>query len=214
MKIDKEKPLPDHTKLDYDECCAFLILKELFPERYPMLQISDKPDLQGIDRGIEVTIANDGKYQEALNNWVKAYTCADEEKQKNYIERMKQLGVTYTGGVQVWPVEENPSMDNIKNAVNKKMKKVSLGKYKKFREYELFIFTNTFLHEKLLREVIEFFENLDVFDYFVRVYILETGFKLHIFQRNSHEIVDIDIFEQTKRNVRARKMVEEAEVVE
>lgn len=38
MKIDKNKPLPDHTKLHYDECCALLVLKELFPDRYSKLE--------------------------------------------------------------------------------------------------------------------------------------------------------------------------------
>ena len=83
MKIDKNKPLPDHTKLDYDECCAKLILEELFPNRYHNLLLADKPDLQGTNVGIEVTIANDSKMQEALNNWVKAYNCSDEKKKAN-----------------------------------------------------------------------------------------------------------------------------------
>ena len=73
MKIEKDKPLPDHTKLDYDECCALLTLKELFPEQYSELILDDKPDLQGREVGIEVTIAGDRKHQEALSNWVKAY---------------------------------------------------------------------------------------------------------------------------------------------
>lgn len=80
MKIDKNKPLPEHTKLDYDECCALLVLKELFPDRYNTLEISDKPDLQGVNVGVEVTIADDKNHQEALKNWVKAYHCDDEKK--------------------------------------------------------------------------------------------------------------------------------------
>lgn len=87
MKIDKNKPLPDHTKLDYDECCALLILRELFPDRYSTLEIDDKPDLQGLKVGVEVTIADDRNRQEALNNWIKACYCDDEKKRKYYIER-------------------------------------------------------------------------------------------------------------------------------
>ena len=201
MKIDKDKPLPDHTKLKYDECCAFLILKERFPERYNILAISDKPDLQGVDIGIEVTIANDRKHQEALNNWVKAYNCNDEQKREHYIERMKQLGVSYTGGIQLWP-GRIPSFKYIKEAVNIKMEKVKSGKYKRFREYELFVFTDTWLYEDLLREGIIFFES---------THILEKECKLHIFEKKYYEMVDIDIYEQSERNIRARRMVEQAE---
>ena len=71
VAIDPGKPLPDHTKLDYDECCAKLTLEELFPERYAQLTLADKPDLQGQDVGIEVTVANDPKMQEALNKYKK-----------------------------------------------------------------------------------------------------------------------------------------------
>lgn len=66
MKIDKNRPLPEHTKLDYDECCALLVLKELFPDRYSTLEILDKPDLQGVNVGVEVTIANIKELGESL----------------------------------------------------------------------------------------------------------------------------------------------------
>ncbi len=58
--------MPDHTIIDYDECCALLILKELFPERYTDLVLDDKPDLQGRKIGIEVTIAIERDHQEAV----------------------------------------------------------------------------------------------------------------------------------------------------
>lgn len=210
MKIDKDKPLPDHTKLDYDECCALLILKELFPDRYRVLEISDKPDLQGLNIGVEVTIADDRNHQEALNNWVKAYNCDDEKRREQYIERMKQLGVTYTGGIQSWP-GWNPSFKYVKEAVNTKIKKVKFGKYKHFLSYELFIFTDTWMHETILKEAEKFFTDNNVFEYFNRVYILENGFKLNIFEQNNYQNVVIDIAEQSERNIRARRMVEQAE---
>ena len=33
-------------KLRWEECCAKLILERVFPERFGVLTISDKPDLQ------------------------------------------------------------------------------------------------------------------------------------------------------------------------
>lgn len=210
MKIDKNKPLPDHTKLDYDECCALLVLKELFPDRYSTLEISDKPDLQGVNVGVEVTIADDRNHKEALNNWVKAYHCDDEKKREHYIERMKQLGVTYTGGIQAWPGQV-PSLKYVKESIHAKIRKLKAGNYKRFLNDELFIFTNTWMHQTLLNEAEKFLADNKVFEFFSRVYILEQGSNLHIFEENDYKKVIIDVAEQTDRNIRARRIVEQAE---
>ena len=44
-KIEKNKPLPCHTRLNYDECYAKIILETFFPELFHNLEIKDKPDL-------------------------------------------------------------------------------------------------------------------------------------------------------------------------
>lgn len=126
MEAEKFKPLPDHTRLDYNECCAKLLLEELFPSRYPELKLADKPDLQGQSVGIEVTIADSEKHKEALNNWIKANNCTDENKKAKYTERMNQLGVEYTGGIQCW-TSINPSFALTRNAVDTKIKKLKKG---------------------------------------------------------------------------------------
>ena len=210
MMIESNKTLPDHTKLDYDECCAFLILKELFPERYNSLKIADKPDLQGDKIGIEVTIASDKKYQEALNNWVKANACEDDNKKQKYIERMSQLGVRYTGGIQAWPGQV-PSFKYVRESVKSKVTKLNKGNYAKFEEYELFIFTDTWMHEDIVQEAAEYFETNQIFDFYRKIYILEKGYLLFIFEKSNVDCIEIDISEQTDRNIRARKMVELAE---
>lgn len=213
MRIDKNKPLPDHTKLDYDECCALLVLKELFPERYANLEIKDKPDLQSDTIGVEVTIADDKKHQEALNNWLKAYHCEDESKKEKYIERMKQLGVTYTGGIQTWG-NYMPSVNMIFEAINKKIEKVAKSNYREYDNYELFVFSDVWMHESVTEELKEYLENNDVFESYNIVYLLEMGYILHVFTRDDYRIVEIDKTEQTNRNIRAREMVELAEIQE
>lgn len=210
MKIDKNKPLPEHTKLDYDECCALLVLKELFPDRYSILEISDKPDLQGVNVGVEVTIADDKNHQESLKNWVKAYHCNDEKKRKRYIERMKQLGVEYTGGIQSWPGRV-PSLKHVKESVNTKIGKLKSRNYEEFPSYELFIFTDTWMHENILEEMEKFLADSNAFKAFNRVYVFEQESNLHIFEENNYQRVVIDITEQSERNIRARRMVEQAE---
>lgn len=185
-------------------------MKELFPDRYSTLEILDKPDLQGVNVGVEVTIADDRNHQEALNNWVKACHCDDEKKSKYYIERMKQLGVIYTGGIQAWPGQV-PSLKYVKESIHAKIRKLKAGNYKRFLNDELFIFTDTWMHKTLLNEVEKFLADNKVFEFFSRVYILEQGSNLHIFEENYYKKVIIDVSEQTDRNIRARRIVEQAE---
>ena len=68
-KIEKNKPLPCHTKLDYDECYAKIILETFFPELFHNLEIKDKPDLIDTQHkiGIEVTNATSKKEREILS---------------------------------------------------------------------------------------------------------------------------------------------------
>jgi len=210
MKIEKGKPLPEHTKIDYYECCAKLILLEIFPNDYSFLEIKDKPDLHGENVGIEVTIANNQKHQEALNNWIKANYCDDGEKKQRYIERMKQLGVTYTEGFQVWPGTV-PSLQYIKQAVDIKVNKLQSGSYKVFPRYELFIFTDTWLHEQLVKEACDYFSKNNIYEFYQRVYVLEEGSTLHVFEDGRYRELVIDSVEQTDRNIRARELVEQEE---
>lgn len=211
-KIDKTKPLPDHTRINYYECCAKLILEEVFPERYSELKLDDAPDIQGCDVGIEVTIGNNQKKMEALNNWVKANACEDDKKRKKYTERMAQLGVKYTGGVQGWPLE-TPSFKETKNAVNGKIKKLQNGGYKEFPRYELFVFTDTWYHDTIIRTAKEHFFEESVCDWFKTIYVFSMETDLHIFETDikEHTVINIETSEQSDRNRRARRMVEDAE---
>ena len=212
VAIDPNKPLPDHTKLDYSECCTKLILEELFPERYGNLALTDKPDLHGRDVGIEVTIANDPKMQEALKNWIKANTDTDEEKKAHHIARMAQLGVTFTGGIQSWP-GGTPTFRWVKTAVERKIEKLKNGHYKLFPRYELFVFTDTWFWEGIVYQAKEFFFSERVMPWYNTIYVLSEGADLHIFETDTREYINFQIntYEQTDRNIRARRMVEEGE---
>ena len=212
MKIDKDKPLPDHTKLDYDECCAKLILEELFPDRYQNLLLSDKPDLQGNDIGIEVTIANDQRMQEALNNWVKACNCSDEKKKSKYTDRMAQLGVEFTGGIQAWPGFIS-TFDLTRNAIESKIGKLKKGNYVSFTRYELFVFTDTWYHEDVVEDAKKYIFRKEVSECYETIYVLSEGADLHVFKTGIGEYQNIKInsIDQSDRNIRARRMVEDAE---
>lgn len=122
----------------------------------------------------------------------------------------EQLGVTYTGGIQFWP-EYISSFKYVKESLDTKIKKLQTGNYKQFENYEIFIFTDTWMYETILNEMERYCVAGNVFKYFNRLYVLEKGFKLHIFEENKYQKVIIDVAEQTERNIRARRMVEEAE---
>jgi len=174
------------------------------------MEIKDKPDLQCDEVGVEVTIATDRNYQEALNNWIKANYCEDDVKKQKYIERMQQLKVEYKGGTQYWSVY-SPSFKMIRDVVNHKIKKLETGKYRKYDNYELFVFSDMWMYESKIEEGKEFFDNNNVYASFRRVYILEIGYILNIFEEGDYRRIEINETEQADRNIRAREMVELAE---
>lgn len=147
-KIDKDKPLPEHTKLRYEECVAKLFLEHYFYNRYGSLEIIDKPDLysKSNDIGIEVVEAVSPKMKEAEKMWyTMPYLEAEEEKQ-NHIDRMEELGIKFQSeGVQTWPAQnytggvDSSPYDVLWDAMQNKLKRIKSGKYKPCSQYELFI---------------------------------------------------------------------------
>lgn len=148
-------------KYRYEECYAKILLENLFYDQYQNLVILDKPDLQDINKkvGIEVTDCTPRKKQELIANWQKAYF-GDAEKKKKYIERMKQLGIEYTGGVQFWGSETYANDINCSpikeflNAVEKKVKKINAGKYALCGKYDLFVLSEIFIPTEQKAEVL------------------------------------------------------------
>ena len=82
-------------KLRWEECCAKLILERVFPERFGVLTISDKPDLQNLtlDVGIEVTTAESKAEREMdhLFSLLKNNKGTIEKKKRDK-DRIEQLG--------------------------------------------------------------------------------------------------------------------------
>ena len=150
--IEKDKPLPRHTRLDYDECYAKLVLEKFFPEEYQNLTISDRPDLRDEQHniGIEVTSAIPQQEQEAV-----MLACEipylPEKDQKRRIEYLKRKGHQYTqygmshpgrsytwAGLDLPPIEITFCADFL-SAVSKKMDKLNNGKYATLSRYNLFV---------------------------------------------------------------------------
>lgn len=154
MKINRNEPLPSHTKWKIDECCAKVILESLFPERYSDLKIADKPDLRDVKRrvGIEVTSSIPQKERELSRLWSQTVCMEESNKKARNIERMEQLDMHYTGGAQVWPartyrtdvIGEGPSGDFL-TAVEEKIKKLNSDQYEEQSRYDLFVHSEIFV---------------------------------------------------------------------
>ena len=72
------KPLPNHTKVNYDEVFAKLLLEEIFSEEFKNLKISDKPDLHDLDSGIGIEVTRSWNKKDVKNSAI--YKCIRQEK--------------------------------------------------------------------------------------------------------------------------------------
>lgn len=153
--IEEDKPLPEHTKLRYEECYAKLLL-ETFIGKFKNIIIQDKPDLICVacHTGVEVTDIMDKNKKEALKLW---YTMpyVPKEKQQYNKERMKKLGMPYQGGIQTWPaitydkgIDSTPYQE-LYESLHKKLQKFNKGNYKLYDSNEILFFSELwFAHDE------------------------------------------------------------------
>lgn len=222
--IDPNKPLPDHTKLDYDECFAKLVLETVFPEIYKNLIIDDKPDLQDRENsiGIEVTNAVPQAKREAVKCWY-MIPYVDEKQAERNIERMAQLGVEYQGGVQGWPGRswnpeeldnEHPLQDVIK-AIETKVQKLNKGHYKDFTKYELFVLSEASVDVEVIGQFLDVVQSINNKEKQFSVITLQAINDIFRFDLEARTFMKCRIDKiQSELANDARKMVEEGEVNE
>ena len=162
-KIESDKPLPSHTRLEYEEYYAKIILESLFPEEYKDLKIADKPDLvnETTNIGVEVTSAIPQKHREAVR-FGSMIPYVSPEQAEHDKERMKQLEVEYQGGVQTWPSQSYSASDILKTplldvvlAFQNKVEKLKRGQYRQLKRYDLLIHSEVWLVGGQASEVLE-----------------------------------------------------------
>ena len=166
--IEKDKPLPRHTRLDYDECYAKLVLEKLFPDEYKNLELSDRPDLRDNARniGIEVTSAYPPHMQEALFIGADIPYRSEEEKKKG-LNQLGKLGYEYTqygmfspSFSYTWAGNTYPDIEKalcapIIEVVKKKLDKLNAGGYDELQQYNLFIQTEPSIDEWMPPKIME-----------------------------------------------------------
>ena len=212
MVIDKNKPLPQHTKLDCWECYAKIVLEELLPEQFCDLCLADKPDLQDKDGcvGVEVTIAENPKQLEAERLYSTLYY--KNEKEKAYaIERIEKLGAKVHDGFMMG-IKESDSFERINNAIKTKCETIAKGGYEPFDEYHLFMFSSIYAVDYMLQEELQYLITEDISKFYRVIYVLVPG-GMYCFDliKKDYTVFDINSNMQHKQAIKARQMVVEGE---
>lgn len=227
-KIYKDRPLPKHTRLDYDECFAKLVLEKFFPDKYQNLIISDKPDLRTPDgkAGIEVTSAIPEKTQEAISLAVEIPYLSEKEQRKR-IEYLKSKGFEYEKYCLTQPVESycwsgfgHPDIEvtfcsRFINAVKNKLIRLNSGNYALLEKYRLFVQSELLIEdwmpEKLLNKLTIISESALCYS---TIYLLAlNGLFVFNISRHMHMHLEIDKKLLWEISNKARELVEEGEKV-
>lgn len=224
--IDPNKPLPDHTKLSYDECYAKLVLEKFLPDEFSNLCISDRPDLRDDIRsvGIEVTSALLQEDQEALR--IASLIPYENGKKKAYhIERLQKMGYQYkqyglSHPRRSWcylgfgnPPIEKTACCQFLDAFKNKAQKLSSNNYADLQCYHLYVYSELFIENWMLPELLEKLWNLNSnAKKYTNVYLLALE-GLFIFNLKQKQYGFIEGGAKLwGLSELARKMVEEGEV--
>lgn len=220
VRIDPNKPLPEHTKLRYEECYAKVFLEYFYPNEFCNLIIQDKPDLYDCknDVGIEVVEAKEQRKKEAEKLWYTMPYVSEQEQVKNK-DRMKQLEEEYMGGVQFWkPISYDKDIDSepfdvLYAVLNRKLQKLETGNYKSCKSYELFVYSELMIrkewHEKMLTRLIDISTKYSL--NYQRIHVeTQDSLCLYNIQENTFKFWDITE-KQKELAIQARKLVEQGE---
>lgn len=205
----KDKPLPNHPKIDYYESLAKVVLEKLLPDEFEKLEIKDKPDLQNTKKniGIEVTRAINSvqakneslylkiSYNLARNNEKAIKTINSSYKPRSMIINGKEIREPdrYNEGILVGIPEED-NFKRILESFSEKINRLNSGEYKIFLNNYLFVFSEILANQEMIDQAISDMQNLQsqyekkfskVF-----VYVPEEMYVLNL-ERGIGEILDI-----------------------
>ena len=210
-KINSNQPLPSNTKVSCDNCFAKLMLETFDNKHFKNLTLDDKPDLQSdlLNLGIEVTTAvnqNDNEL-DSLYTSLSYGTCRNENAVSKKIEH---LGGKIRNGVLSHPVR-NWSLENIFDAFNEKLKKISSGGYRMFEKNYLFITDSIFIgpehYDIILNKMIYMQKDNEI--QFDKVFIYIYGVDMYEFDLSAMKVKKFNVSNNAVYNVsiQARKLV-------
>lgn len=212
------KPLPDHTIVDYYECLAKLILEKMFPNEFENLEILDKPDLQDDKNGIgvEVTIARnkDQEENESLYAKIESGQVRNRDKAIEKINNSSKLYAMYVDGILVG-ISDNDDFERIFESFSEKIKKLNDDGYKKYMENYLFVYSDICANQQMLYQAISKMNNIQSKHKikFQKVFVCVPQYMYILNLENKKgESMDIKSF-QIGLAERARNMVIQCEVI-
>lgn len=207
--MDFDGPLPKHTKLDYSECYAKILLEKLFPGIYFDLLIEDKPDLQSKSQslGIEITKAYDNNELDEL--WY-AYNNGQAKNRQKVLKRIEALGGKVDNDI-LRSVGSVDSFTLILKAINKKIEKLNSGNYKKLESTELFVFSYIYANTNMCLDALKSIQEITSkhSKKFNKIFV-SVPEHLYVFHLEENNYQDIPIDRDLQYNFAcdARKMVE------
>lgn len=215
MRIKEDEPLPKHTKVDWEECYAKVVLEKIYKDEFSGLKIKDRPDLQDDDNGIgiECTVAIDKSSQEAENLYIDLINNKVRNPDKCK-ERINKLG----GKITEYMLFQSgtDSSANILDAVKIKLNKLNGDNYRIFKNNCLLIRDSIYMREEQIEElqylikILQSKEGISI--RFDKIYILlnDKLIKLNMIDY-TNEIIKIDSCTQYELAQKARKIVVEYE---
>lgn len=149
------KPLPKHTKMDYYECYAKIVLEKIYPNEFINLKLKDKPDLQTEDGkyGIEVTNAIDERQRRAES----VYSNISYEKVRNIqksLDIIEKCGCRLVDGVLVGRPGKD-SFELILESFNIKLNLLNGEGYSHFEKNCLFVFSDILADDIMIIDAIQ-----------------------------------------------------------
>lgn len=208
--INWTEPLPKHTKLDYYECYAKVVLEELFPTEFIDIEIDDKPDLKMKNGkyGVEVTrsvdidsIKADELYTDISYNRVR--------NESRAIEEIEKCGCTFENGFLIGKTGTD-SFDLILESFEKKLNKLQKN-YEEYKRNCLFIFSDIYANDRMIDDAIKIMKQKQINSEkkFDKVFILVPGYCYSLDLRiYSHEVYRIEYNVQVNQADKARELVE------
>lgn len=199
----------NHTKYNYDECFAKLVIEKFLYKRYGTLILSDKPDLRTMDNltGIEVVNAVPEKTHEVISLASKVVNGNDPDKaNKKRIDRIEKEGckltdyglihpaITYSYD-SIHPVTiTNSPLKEVLFRFEEKVQKLNGGGYAPLERNDLFVYAEVFIDDVFIQPLLKDFldKNTDPIKFgFVYVFSLNG---IHEFDllNETHSVIDTD----------------------
>lgn len=206
-------PLLGNLPLDYDECCAKIILETLFSGEFSNLKIDcESPDLQNeiLNVGIEVTNSDNQSQREAESLYTKLEYKVSKN-QKRDIERIEQLGAKYNDGILIG-IPGHDNFSEILSGFKIKLEKLNSPKFKVFQDNHLFIYSSIYAtSDMIIAAMEEMNQYQNAKDYKFNKVFIAVPYYIYVCDliENSFEIVDIHE-KQIDFALKAREMVERA----